>query len=324
MTDHDKELSRIIGAIKKSRSFFIAGHIKPDGDTIGASIALASLLSRLDKSAEVYSKDEVPYYLKFLKGSSMIRSGERPRRSYDCAIILECSNLERMGSLISSDQAKTFINIDHHRVFEVFGDINYIDPSASSTSEQVYRLFKKLNMKFTQSEAEAIYTGAVSDTGRFQYSNTTPFCFSMAADLVRCGVRPEKIFSNLYEKNKLSSLKLLGEALRTLRVLPSGKIAYLEIPNSMFKKAGADYSETENIINYAISIEGVKVALLFRESEEKGAVKVSMRSRGTIDVSKVAKHFDGGGHRNAAGLTISGTLKSAEKKLLNYVSRFIE
>jgi phosphoesterase RecJ-like protein len=320
MTDHDKELSLIIGAIKISRSFFIAGHIKPDGDTIGASIALASLLSRLDKNAEVYSKDEVPYYLKFLKGSSMIKSGEKPHKTFDSAIILECSSLERMGYLIRADQAKMLINIDHHRVFEVFGDINYIDPGASSTSEQVYRLFKKMNMKFTESEAEAIYTGAVSDTGRFQYSNTTPFCLSMAADLVSCGVRPEKIFSNLYEKNKLSSLKLLGEALSTLKVSASGKIAYIEIPNSMFKKSGADYSETENIINYAVSVEGVKVALLFRESEQKGVIKVSLRSRGTIDVSKVAKHFDGGGHRNAAGLTISGTIQSAEKKLLTYVA----
>ena len=324
MTDHDKELSRIIGAIKKSRSFFIAGHTKPDGDTIGASIALSSLLSRLDKNAEVYSKDAVPYYLKFLKGSSNIRTGSKPHRNYDCAIILECSSLERMGSLVTERQAKLFINIDHHRVFETFGDINYIDPKASSSSEQVYRLFKKMNMKFTAAEAEAIYSGAVSDTGRFQFSNTTPFCLSMAADLVKCGVRPEKIFTNLYEKNKLSSLKLLGEALSTLKVSPSGEIAYMEIPNSMFKKAGADYSETENIINYAISIEGVKVALLFRESEEKGSIKISMRSRGTVDVSRVAKHFDGGGHRNAAGLTIMGTLKDAEKKLLNFVARFIK
>jgi len=321
MKSHDKELSQIISAIKKARKFFIAGHVKPDGDTIGSSIALSSLLARLDKNAEVYSKDEIPYFLKFLKGSAKISSGKRPQGNYDCAIILECSSLERAGFLINRGQAKIFINIDHHRISDTFADINYIDPAASSSAEQVYRLFKKMNMRFTLEEAEALYTGAVSDTGRFQYSNTTPFCLSMAAELVSAGVRPEKIFTNLYERNKFSSLRLLGEALKTLKVLPSGKTAWMELSNSAFKKAKADHSETENIINYAISIEGVKVALLFSEGEKKGSIKVSMRSRGNIDVSKVAKSFEGGGHRNAAGFDFCGTLKKAEKNVLSNLEK---
>ncbi len=319
MNRFEKNLFEIAQAIKKCRSFFIAGHVKPDGDTIGASIALASLLSRLDKNAEIFSREEMPHYLKFLRGASKIRKANKVFKYYDCAIILECSSLERMGSLIDRNQAKVLINIDHHKVFTKFGDINYIDPKASSSSEQIFNLFKMMNMKLTQTEAEALYTGAVTDTGRFQYANTTPYCLLMASELLSAGVKPQKIFSNLYEGNRVSSLRLLGEALNTLKVASKGKITFMELPNSAFRRAGADYSETENIINYGISVEGAKAAVLFRESEEKGEIKVSMRSRGKTDVSKICKHFGGAGHKNAAGCSFKGTLAEAKRRIISYV-----
>ncbi|MCX5781670.1 MAG: bifunctional oligoribonuclease/PAP phosphatase NrnA [Elusimicrobia bacterium] len=323
MDKHTRKLSQILSSIKKCKTFFIAGHTKPDGDTIGASIALASLLKRLGKKAEIYSKEEVPYYLKFLKGSENIKAANKVNKKFDCAIILECSDLKRMGNIINKKQAEIFINIDHHRVFNNFGNINYIDPKASSSAEQIYGLFRYLKMKINKNEAEALYTGLVSDTGKFQFSNTTAKCFYMAADLINSGVRPEKMLRNIYEGNKISSLYLLGLALETLKLKNSGMVGYMHITNSMFRKAGSDYSETENIINYPMAVEGVIVGVLFRETEERDNIKVSLRSRGNIDVSAIAKHFGGGGHKNAAGLNLNGTLKEAEKKFFDFITDYL-
>jgi bifunctional oligoribonuclease and PAP phosphatase NrnA len=321
---HAESLSRIKEIIQKSKTFFIAGHIKPDGDTIGTALALESLLKRMGKKAEIFSREPVPEYFNFLDGARKIKVTDKVKREFDCAIILECVNTERMGDIISLDQAAYVINIDHHAHFNNFGNVNYVEPAASSSAEQVFNLFRYLDLGITAHEAEALYVGLVTDTGKFQQNNTTAPSFEMAQALVEAGVHPSKIYEKIYACKTQSSLKLLGFSLNTLKVTPSGLVSYMEIKQSMYHRAKSDITETEEIVNYAMMIPGVIVGMLIRETETPGLVKISFRSRSSFDVNKTAQHFGGGGHKNAAGCSIKGTLKQAEQAVLKHLSRNIK
>jgi len=321
MTKHSEALSQIKEIIQKSRTFFIAGHIKPDGDTVGSALALSSLLKRMGKKPEIYSRETVPEYFSFLDGAKKIQVTDKVCKEYDCAIILECVNTERMGDIISFDQASFIINIDHHIHFNNFGTVNYVDPTASSSAELVYNIFKYFDIGITEPEAEALYIGLVTDTGKFQQTNTTSTAFEMAADLVAAGVLPSKIYEKIYACKTQSSLKLLGLALNTLKVTPSGLVSYMELKQSMYRRAQSNVTETEEIVNYAMMIPGVIVGMLFRETETPGLAKISFRSQSSFDVNKTAQHFGGGGHKNAAGCSIKGSLKQAEAAILKHLSR---
>lgn len=324
MTPEKNILQQIIKALKNNDTFFIAGHLKPDGDVVGSALALRSLLKRLGKKAFVYSGEPVPDYLMFLPGINNISITAKATREFDCAVILECADFGRMGNIIAPEQARFVINIDHHSSFNYFGNINYIDPRASSSAEQVYRLFKALKMPLTRYEADALYVGLVTDTGKFQQTNTTPSSLEMAADLVSKGVVPETMYNALYATKTLSSLNLLGCVLQTLTVTASGKIAYLSITREMYRETKSNVTETEGIINNAMMIPGVCVGILFRETETPGNVKVSFRSREGVDVNKISNHFGGGGHRNAAGCSLSGSIRSAEKRIMAYVNNVLK
>jgi phosphoesterase RecJ-like protein len=313
-------LRRIITAIQKNRTFFIAGHVKPDGDTIGCAIALSSLLRRQGKKAYAYTREPVPDALKFLRGAKNVKLADKVNGAFDCAIILECSDFGRMGDLITCAQAKTVINIDHHALSADFGHINYIDSSASSSAEQVYYLFRQMKMPFTRQEAEALYVGVVTDTGKFQQANTTPAALRMAADLLEAGVVPETIYDRLYASNTLPGMHLRGAVLSGMKFACGGKVAYLNITNRMYRETKSNVHETEGIINYTISIPQVMVGVLLRETDTPGTIKVSFRSRGNCDVNRIARHFGGGGHRKAAGCTLHGTLRNAEKKILHFLA----
>lgn len=316
-------LSKIVKIIKKNKYFFIAGHLKPDGDTVGSALALASLLRRLGKIPFIYTKDAIPDNLLFLPRISKIKKTDIVLRDFDCAIILECSNFERMGSLISPKQARTIINIDHHTSFTAFGDINYCDPIASSSSEQIFALFESFGLKITKDEAVCLYTGLVTDTGKFQHANTTPSALRMAATLIEAGVKPELLFDKIFAFKPIKALRLLGSALTTLSLDSDCRIAYMTITNDMYHKSGATPMDTEEIINYSIMVPGVLIGLMFRENYVPGAVKVSFRSRGNIDVSAIAQYFGGGGHKNAAGCSIDGSLRDAKTKVLEYLCKIM-
>ncbi len=318
---HQATLASIARVIKKNSTFFIAGHLKPDGDTVGTALALASLLSRLKKKAFVYSKEPVPDYLKFLPGVRSITITEKVTRSFDCAIILECYNLERMGSLIDAVQAKTLINIDHHASFTKFGHINYINSAASSSAEQLFSLFDHFHLPLTTKEAICLYTGLVTDTGRFQHSNASPTAHRVAAALIEAGVKPEILYDKIYGTKSMPALKLLGNALSALTLDCSNRIAYFQITRSMYRRTSATPMDTEEIINYAVMVPGVVVGILFRENDEPGVIKVSFRSKGDINVSAIARQFDGGGHRNAAGCSIAGSIGAVTKKVIAHICK---
>ncbi len=310
-----KKISGIAKIIKQSKTFFIAGHVKPDGDCLGSALALGSVLNRMGKKAAVYSRDEVPSFLKFMKGSDKIKKTAKKTDSFDCAVILESVNFSRMGDIISPKQAKKIINIDHHSMFTNFGDINYIVPDSASTAELMLNILEYMKVKLTKDEAENLYTGIVTDTGRFQQLNTTANSHMAAAKLINYGISPNEIFRKVYEGNSFASVKLLGYALSGIKTAFDGKMAYMKLTKEMFKESGAREDETETIINFTMMIKGVKVGCLFKEIGDK-VTKVSFRSVKNFNVLDIVKKCGGGGHKNAAGCTLQSDMDSSFNVIL--------
>ena len=307
-----KQLSEISEIIKQSKTFFIAGHVKPDGDSLGACLALRSMLKRLGKKAVVCCADEVPDMLKFMSGAKSIKKSVSKNAVFDCAIILESINFPRMGNIISTSQAKKIINIDHHSMFTDFGNVNYIVPHSSSVSELIFKIFEFMKIKPSKNEADCLYTGLVTDTGRFQQLNTNSASHAAAAKLLDYGVSPNEIFNKVYVNSTAESLKLLGFALAGLKTYFNGKMAYMILTKDMFKQSGAKEDETEGIVNYGMMIKGVKVSCLFNEID-KNTTKVSLRSVKGFDILETVKKCGGGGHKNAAGCTLKSDISSALK-----------
>jgi phosphoesterase RecJ-like protein len=309
-----KNISEISQIIKQSKTFFIAGHIKPDGDSIGSALALASILNRLGKKACVYCVDEVPDFLKFLKGSNEIKKSAKKTDVFDCAIILESINFSRMGDIITPYQSKKVINIDHHLAYTNFGTVNYIVPSSSSTAELVLSILDYMKIRLTRSEAENLYTGILTDTGRFQQINTTPNSHIACAKLMGYGIDINEIYKKVYENGSINALKLQGIALCGIKTILDDSVSYIVLTKDMFKKSGAKDNDGSDIIKYTLRIEGVKVGCIFKEIDEK-ITKVSCRSIRSFDVLGVVGRFGGGGHKNAAGCTIKEGINASIKMI---------
>jgi phosphoesterase RecJ-like protein len=317
-----KIINKILNVIKKSQTFFISSHTRPDGDSIGAQLALGSFLKRLGKDVYIANRDPVPAVYEFLLHNNIIHIAEKIEKDFDVAFILDCSDLQRTGNIINlKNRVKTVINIDHHIDCELFGDYNYIEPRASSVAEQLYDLFTESHVGVTEEEALALYVGILTDTGKFQEANTTSRCHEIVAELIRKGISPQIVSQKVYEAKTGAGLKLLSLTLSTLEVTARGKIAYLSITQDMFKQSGAREEEVEGFVNFARDVGGVEVGILFRENSVPGEFKISFRSKGKIDVSKIARIFGGGGHRNAAGCTIQGNLEEIKQKVIDAVSR---
>lgn len=307
----------IISTLKKSRTIFVAGHARPDGDTAGSALALAHALGAMKKKVSVFTKEPLPEYLEFLPGSSLIKRGAvPPSTKYDAAVILECSDLARMGDLISSSRAGTIINIDHHLVSASFGDINWIDPKASATCLMILRLLKKMGAPLTKKIAECLYTGMLTDTGRFVQQNTTAETLEAAAELMRRGADPAKVSSEVFANKSMPEIKLLSRALSSAKTYLDGKLAVITINARDFRETGATWRDTEGFVNFPIMLRGSEVAAFIREVPDggatkakpaaKGVIKVSMRSK-KIDLTPIVTGYGGGGHKHAAGFAFNAT-----------------
>jgi len=309
--------NKIKTAIKKFNKFLISSHINPEGDAIGCQLALVSLLRRLGKKAVMLNESPVPHVLQFMKGTENVLKEIPADFNFQAAVILDCPDLSRVGRVseyITPD--KVVINIDHHISNENFGKHNWVDQNISSTGEMIYDLFKAFKLKIEYDEALAMYVAIMTDTGSFRYTNTTSKTHRIAAELVDKGVDPYEAFGRIYETSSLQDINLLGEALQTLKLTDDGKVAWLWVTKEMLKKTKASLEGTEGIINFARSIEGVEIAMLFRETGTEGRIKVSFRSKGKVDVNKLAAFFGGGGHVTASGCTVFGKMKAVEKKVL--------
>lgn len=309
----DDLIKEIVLALKGDERMLITSHINPDGDAIGSMLALALALKKMDKDIVVYNRDGVPYQFDHLPGADMVVTSLHGENPFDSAIVLDCSELERVGKDFSSMvSTNKWINIDHHLTNEYFAHISLIDKDACSTGYLVYEVIKALPVEMDKEIADNIYTTIIVDTGSFRYSNATKDAFVAAGELVSLGVSPWEISNKVYENQPLGRVKLLSLVLNSLEVSENGKVASLVVTQEMMSTTGTGHEETDGFVNYARSIEGVEVAFLVREisSEE---YKISYRSKGLVNVATVAQSFGGGGHRNAAGCVIRGTLKEARK-----------
>lgn len=301
-------------AVEEAVKIGIAGHVHPDGDCLGAILSLKRFFEKNGKKVTVHAvKEDVPESYSFLPSIEEI--SEDVDEEYDLFVAVDCPNLKRLGKFKDAFlKARKTINIDHHSDNENFADFNLVIPDISSTSEIVYWLLKSLGNDFTYEESVLIYVGIVTDTGRFQYSNTGPSTFLVAKELVERGVSPVEIFRKVYENVRPEVLKLLGVVLERVKSRDGFYWSYLE--SSDFSRFKVSPPETENFIDYIRAIRGVKVAALFKSFDSGSSVwKVSMRSRGYVNVQKLCAAFGGGGHPEASGCEVKGSLNEALEKI---------
>lgn len=312
-----KAPKKILSALKEEKKFVLAVHVNPDGDAIGSAIALSSALESLGKKTLIYSKDRVPPQYRFLPGHEKIRTeiGNTGMNS-PMLILLDCNSPERAG--LENVRFRRSLVIDHHQTESEFGDLAWIESEAAATGVMVFSLIKSLGVKITREMAFSLYTAISIDTGTFRYLNTSAEVMSMALDLVKSGAEPGIIAGRLYETWREERFKLLIMTLNTLEI--KNNVAMTHVTREMMKRTGANANDTENFSSIPRIIETVKISAMFREVPE-GAWKVSLRSKGEVDVACIAEKFGGGGHKNAAGFQIEGDLEAAKRAVIATVKK---
>jgi bifunctional oligoribonuclease and PAP phosphatase NrnA len=313
------EVAKIHKLIEENNNFIILVHRFPEGDALGSQLALGQALIDSHKDVDMLHIDPIPSQYKFMPGSSIIKIHEAFKTNYNVGFVLDSSDFERTDySKEDRQKIKYLVNIDHHLSNNYFGDFNFVNPNASSTGEMIYRLFQDSNFCITRDIATNIYTAIVTDTGSFRYSNTTAETLMIASKLVNHGIDIAWANENIFEIRTISKLKLWGEVLSKIETKCNDLISILTVTQEMLLQTNAEYSDTENIINYGLSIIGVEVSLLLKELSED-LYKVSFRSKGKINVAKVAEFFGGGGHFRASGCKISGHMNKIKNELLNII-----
>ena len=314
---------RVIKAIKKYSTFLISSHIDLEGDALGSELALASLLRKLGKRAWIVNASPTPLNYKFLPGIKSIShnlTGPMP----EAAFIIDCSNKQRVGrvSTLIKDNLPV-INIDHHMGNKNFGRINWVDTRASSTGEMIFHLFKLTQTKLTKADALNIYTAMLTDTGSFRHYNTQDATHQICSGLLKFGIRPAKIYSQIYENNSARDVQIVGKIICRMNFAANNRIAWISIAQAQSKKIKNKPEILDKIIDLAKSINTVLVVLIFSQ-KDKRFVKLSMRSKSPINVQKIARGFGGGGHKFASGCTIKGNLKHAEQTVLRRVKKELQ
>ncbi len=298
--------ARLLDAFRSSRRFLLSSHVHPDGDAIGSEVALARLLAGAGKSATIWNADPVPDSCLGVTADWPIHTGRTPPADYpggyDLAVPLECPQLHRTG-LEQALERLPILNIDHHMGNDGYGMVSWVDTEAPAVAEMLLRLARALDWPVDQPTATALYLGLATDTGSFRFANATQRAFEAAAELVGAGARPEQIARWVYESNSPGTVRLLAEMLDTLAFHADARVASVRLDLAMFERAGARPTDSEGLIDHPRRIRGVEAVALFRQQTE-GGVKVSLRSRGDVDVGAIATKRGGGGHRNAAGCEV--------------------
>lgn len=313
--------NEITKLLEKNNSFLITSHKNIDGDAIGSELALYFILKKLKKKPIILNQDRLPRIYNFLPDSDKVHCLEDNYiniKNIDVGIIVDCSNFERIEETYKIfKNIKNIINIDHHNSNENYGDLNYIDSSASSVGEIIYDLIKFINLDLLDEKiSTCLYTAIITDTGSFRYSNVSSKTFSVVSDLASQGIKPNLIADNIYNRNTYSGLKLLGKALLTLEVDESNYVSWLTITRDMLNDTEANDEEVEGIIDMARTLENTEVSILFRETKDN-KIKVSFRSKGDFNVNEFAGKFNGGGHPNSSGCVCSGKIAEVKEKILS-------
>jgi phosphoesterase RecJ-like protein len=309
-------ISEIITAINKGQSFLITAHVRLDGDALGSELALYLMLRELGKTAVIYNQDATPVRYRFLPGAQNIIHNINNVGSYDVGIVLDCSDLERVGDEAANiEKIKTLINIDHHVSNSGFCALKMLDPQASSTGELLFRLMREMKFKMSKDICTNLYTAIMTDTGSFRYSSTHKETLWAVGDLVEQGANPQWIAENIYESDPPARLKLLAKALATLSLDMKNRIGSLVVTQKDLQEAGASWEHTEGFVDIPRTVKGIEISVLYTQRGENN-FKLSLRSKADVNVEKIAKKFGGGGHVHAASCWIKGDIESIKSQII--------
>lgn len=316
-------MNQTIRQLKNSNHVFLCSHINPDGDAIASVIAMGLSLASLQKETTLYNESPIPAVYRFLPSVKRIVRHIDKQAIYDTAIVFDCGDLHRVGKAASFvSRIPVVINIDHHVSNTRFGDFQLIDSSACASVEIIYRLLKEMELPISKDIATLIYTGILTDTGSFRFSNTNKSAFTICKEMIDIGVDPYYVARNIYETFSLGYMKLLHKALGSIEISKNGKLSIITLTQEMLDETGAQPEEITGLINYAKAINNVKVAVLIHsisntKEEVQGRFHVSLRSDGTVDVAAFASSFGGGGHYRAAGFSIESSIVDLKNRIFN-------
>jgi phosphoesterase RecJ-like protein len=306
-------------------------HTNPDGDAVGSLLALGLGLEKWGKSVVMVNASPIPAVYRFLPSSDRIRQQIPDNRMFDTAVVLDCGSLARIDSIRATVKTiPVVINIDHHVTNDGFGQFQLVDQQACATAEIVYGLLKRLGIAVDRDIANAIYTGILTDTGSFRFSNTNPAAFAICQEMTRLGVDPYKVAQYVYGTYSLGRIKLLNLALDSIEISMNGKLSMMTVTQDMLHQTGTQPEDADGLIHYARRIEDVKVAALIQEMKngDKGGQNgtpyqfhVSLRSDGTVDVASIAANYGGGGHQSAAGFGMEATLADIKSEMASIASK---
>jgi len=317
MSEREQAIAAIVAAIRTRQRFVLSSHARPDGDAIGSQMALALALESLGKDVALVNRDPVPGPLTAFPGTERIRVAEAVDEAYDAAIIMECSSLDRTG--VAGFDRSFVINVDHHQGNTNYGALNWFDASAAACAEMVYDLIVALDVTLTPAIATHIYVGILTDTGSFHYSTISARTFDICRALVEAGVDPPRVARAVFDSNTLGRLRLFGAVLSAIELELDGRLAMMRVDEAMTAKACGTYDDTEGLINLPLTVKEIQASVFFKELNAS-SYRVSLRSKGSIDVASVAKRFGGGGHRNAAGCTVPGDYATARAAVLEAIA----
>lgn len=323
----DELLKKIAEHINSGTSYVLVTHVHPDGDAVGSILALQAVLKSMGKKVKSFCEDGIPSTFQFLEGAKDILSDvqDNPVSPSDTVIFLDCGAIDRCGkNLLKMLTPSNFIiNIDHHIQENPFGNLFWVKTSFSSTCEMIFELLSFMNITITPDVAACLYTGILTDTGSFQFSNTSRKVLEIAATLTSYGADPHYIAEQIFESSPPQKLLLLGKVLETLRYLRDYTIATARLTKKMLQETGAKSQDGEGFVNMLRQVGPVRVSVLFRE-DDNGIIHVGLRSKGSVDVARFARKFGGGGHVNASACRIEGTIEAVEDLILPSLSNYLD
>ena len=314
-------LDQLVSHIQRGQRFLLASHQRPDGDAIGSAVGFALALRELGKAAEVVMDAVPPHFLRPFPEVERIRVTPQVTEMVDGSIIMECSSLDRTG--IAGLDRSPVLNIDHHVGNTQYGAINWVDESAAACTEMVFTLIEALAVPMTPAIATHIYLGLLTDTGSFHFSHLTPRSFEIARRCVEAGADPQWIARTHYDSSTLGRIRIFGHVLNTMRLDASGRVALLTMTNEAAAATGASYDDTDGIINFPLTVKDIE-AVAFIKQVQDGDWRVSLRSKGAVDVAAIARAQGGGGHKNAAGCSARGPLAGVQEFFLTQLATAVD
>jgi phosphoesterase RecJ-like protein len=309
-------LQDVLQEIEQRDRFVLTSHARPDGDAIGSALACCQVLRAMGKKADVVLHDGVPRIYRALPFADQVLQADRVLGNYEAAIILECDSIHR--TRLEGLENRFLISIDHHVSGRPFADVNWIDPQAVATGEMVFRLAREAGTPFSPEIATCLYTALMTDTGSFMFQGTNEHTFALARELVLAGADPSHCARSIYFAHSVAKMRLLGEALRNLNT--EGHVGWTWVTQEQMERCDAREEDCEGLVNYVLSIGEVEVAAFFRELPD-GRFRVSLRSKGKLNVAHVAEGFGGGGHECASGCSVEGPLVQAANQVLDRIRR---